>query len=109
MQQENSAHLERRVSLCLEFSRNAVQPKNDFAKSCALEDFFMHFSVAPAVAAFSTRAIDNDFAPGPPACGIKLEAAALQITRSMHGAHRPPHRPMHASLFRVDPEYQQIV
>src|SRR5437764_12778058 len=100
MQQENSSHLERRVSLCLEFSRNAVQPKNDFAKSCALEDFFMHFPVAPVVAALSTRGLDNDFAPGPPGCGITLETAARQRQSSLHGVQRAAGQPVPADVGR---------
>ena len=90
-----------------EFSSGAIRPENDFAESRALEHVFVHFPVAPVIAAFSARSVYNDLAAGLPRCGINLKTPALQSKNSVHRVQRAPERPVHPTLRWIDREDQR--
>lgn len=96
--------LHRGFSLRREIAGNTVRPENDFVESPAFEHHFVHFPVAPVVAALSAGGIHNDFSARFTRSGIDLHTAMLQRKGSVNRVQRTAERPMHRALRRIDLE-----
>src|SRR6267154_5984257 len=102
VQNKNPVHLNRKDPLRRNFPFHAVWPKNDFGEFPAFENVFMHFLVAPIVAAVSACRAYGDLTTGFAGRGVNVEGPILESKRSMNRMQRCAKHPVHFALRGID-------
>ena len=81
---EDPVHAHRGFSLGCYLSVYSIGSENNFRIAVTLQNFFMHFAVAHAVAALASPGVDHDFAGQFTGGGRQAQRAFLQMKCSVN-------------------------